>query len=132
MYISREEVKTITGYDVDAGLLGRAQSIIESFTGRLEAEIDDARDLALLGKATAYQAAYMKEDSAKIFEQMSVSQIGQFGQLVSFRYDDNVSPFVAPLSVMACRNLSWRRSRSIRTGSWFGVVPMAVERWQNS
>lgn len=129
MFVSKEQTLAITGYDVDSTLLFHAQSIIEAYVGKSEGEIDDAADLSQLAKATAYQAAYMKNDGARIFEQMAVSQIGQFGQLLSFRQGDTHSPFVAPLAAMACKNLSWRRARAINTGSQFGVGPVARERW---
>lgn len=128
MFISREQVQSITGYEVDTALLSQAQSIIEVYVGKIEAEVDDAGDLALLGKATAYQAAYMKDNGPRVFEQAAVSQIGQFGQLVAFK-NDGASPFVAPLAVMSCKNLTWRRSRSIRTGSWFGNEAVG-SRWE--
>lgn len=130
MFVSKEQVQTITGYEVDSTLLAQAQSIIESYVGRTEGQVDDAGDLAHLGKAVAYQAAYMKEDKSRTFEQAAVTQIGQFGQLVSFR-PDGVSPFVAPLAVIACKNLTWRRPRSIKTGSWFGYGPV-TERWETA
>lgn len=130
MFISREQVTLITGYEVDAALLGQAQNIIEVYVGRTEAQVDDAGDLAQLARATAYQAAYMKDDKMRVFEQAAVTQVGQFGQLVSFR-PDGASPFVSPLAVMACKNLTWRRPRSIRTGSWFGYG--AVDgRWETT
>ena len=121
MFITKEQTQAMTGYEVDAALLTQAQSIIEAYVGKVESEVDDATDLAMLGKATAYQAAYMKNDFSRIFEQAAVTQIGQFGQLASFR-PDGVAPFVSHLAVITCRNLSWRRSRSVRTGSWFGYA----------
>lgn len=130
MFISKEQVATMTGYDVDSALLVQAQSIIEAYVGRAEAEVTDASDLFQLGKATAYQAAYMKDDRMKVFEQAAVTQVGQFGQLVSFR-QDGASPFVAPLAALACKNLTWRRPRSIRTGSWFGYAPVDG-RWETT
>jgi hypothetical protein len=129
MFITKEQAENITGYEVDATLLARAQSIIEAYTGKVEAEVEDAGDLALLGKATAYQAAYMKNDTMKVFEQVSALQISQFGQMLTFRADGGVSPFVAPLAVVSCRHLSWRRSRSISTGSVFGNAPYR-SRWE--
>lgn len=130
MFITKEQVLTMTGYDVDATLLAQAQSIIEVYVGKVEAEVDDATDLALLGKATAYQAAYMKNDGARVFEQAAVTQIGQFGQLVSFNSATD-APFIAPLAAISCRRLTWRRSRSVRTGSWFGGAPV-LDRWDTA
>lgn len=122
MFISKEQTLAITGYTVDSTLLLKAQSIIEAYVGKSEGEIEDASDLVLLGKAVAYQAAYMSTNTELIFEQMQVSQIGSFGQIMSFRQNDNYSPYVAPLAVISCRNLTWRRARSIKTGKVFGSV----------
>lgn len=129
MFISKEQALALTGYEVTSEVLIQAQGIIEAYTGKVEAEIDDASDLAQLGKATAYQAAYMKENPELVFEQMAVSQIGQFGQVISFRYGDTDSPFVSPLAKIACRSLTWRRARAINTGSMFGM-PTPCEGWE--
>lgn len=129
MFISKEQAAALTGYDVSAELLNMSQGIIESYVGRSEAEVDDARDLSNLGKATAYQAAYMRDNPELVFEQMAVNQIGQFGQIMSFRYGDTVSPFIAPLAVISCRNLSWRRARAIKTGRIHGA-PVSDVRWE--
>jgi hypothetical protein len=128
MFISKEQTLALTGYDVDSVLLTKAQSIIEAYVGKVEGEVDDAGDLSLLGKAVAYQAAYMKVNTNIVFEQAAVAQIGQFGQLVSFRQNDSAAPFVAPLAVMSCKNLSWRRARAITTGRVFGSTP-GVSGW---
>ena len=120
MFTTVTEVKELTGYDVDETLLKQAQAIIESYVGRIEVEITDARDLMHLGRAAAYQSAYMLNDPIKIFEQMSVAQLSQFGANVSFKSGDTVSPWVAPLAVMACNKLSWKRMRSVKTGNIYG------------
>jgi hypothetical protein len=122
MFVTAENVERLTGYEVDSDLIFRAQAIIESYVGRLEIEVEDAYDTMLLGRATAYQAAYMKEDPSRIFEQMSVSQLSQFGASISFKQGDLVSPFVAPLAVISCQRLSWKRMRSVKTGSIFAPL----------
>lgn len=121
MFATVNRTKELTGYDVTEELLGQAQAIIESYVGRLEVEVTKATDLELLARATAYQAAYMKNDTVRIFEQMAVSQISQFGASVTFRGNDLASPFVAPQAVMACQRLSWKRIRSVRIGSVYDV-----------
>jgi hypothetical protein len=128
MFITKEQAENLTGYEVDSTLLTRAQSIIEAYVGRVEGEVDDAGDLALLGKATAYQAAYMKENSQLVFEQASVVSVNNFGSAVEFT-QNGVSPHISTLAVIACRNLSWRRSRSIYTGSMFGNASYR-DRWE--
>jgi hypothetical protein len=123
MFTTVDDVWTITGYEVDENILAQAQAIVESFVGRLEVEVTNAVDLMILGRATAYQAAYISNNPGRIFEQAAVSQIGQFGQLVTFRSDDEASPFVAPLAKLACKKLSWKRMRSVKTGSIYGQPP---------
>lgn len=127
MFVTVEGVKELTGYDVDLATIHMAQAIMESYVGRVEAEVNGANDLALLQKATAYQAAYINTNREMLFEQAAVSQIGQFGQVISFR--DNDSPFIAPLAAIACRRLSWKRIRSIKTGSIFYRTPAVDSRW---
>lgn len=115
MFTTIEAVKEITGKDVTAEDVIMSQHLIESYVGRVEEDITGATDKELLGKAVAYQCAYMKDDPAKTFEQISATQIMQFGQMVTFT-GDGVSPFVAPLAVIACKRLSWKGIRSIKTG----------------
>jgi hypothetical protein len=124
MFTTIEETYTLTGYAVDNLLLRKAQAIIESYVGRDEVEITVANDQSMLGKAVAYQAAYMKDNTDLVFEQFNASQIMQFGQMVTFA-PGTASPWVAPLAVMACQRLSWRRMRSVKTGSIYQVSPVA-------
>lgn len=128
MFATINDVERITGYEVTEDLVVQAQMIIESYVGRTEVEVTNASDQLLLARATAYQAAYMKADPMRIYEQMAVKQLGQFGQLVTFRDTDTAAPFVAPLAVMACHRLSWKRMRSVKTGTIYGPNP-PVEGW---
>lgn len=120
MFTTVEHVKELTNYDVTNAEIVRAQSIIESYVGRVEAEVVYPTDRELLSKAVAYQTAYLHENAETIFEQMALSYMGQFGQALSFRAGDFFSPFVAPLAMIACQKLSWKRIRSVKTGSLFG------------
>lgn len=122
MFTTIDRVKEVTGYDVNQETVIMAQNIIETFIGRIEIDVTDPEDMSLLDRATAYQAAYMTNDPVKIFEQMNVQQISQFGAMIQFKYGDNASPFVAPLALMACSRLSWRRPRSLYTGRMFGGI----------
>lgn len=128
MFTSVEETKKLTGYDVSLDELYRAQSILESYIGKVEAEIEAPNDLSILGKATAYQAAYMHDNYDRIFEQMAVTRIAQSDGGVA---PDTamIAPFIAPLAVLATRSLSWKRSRAVRTGSMFGRV-LHIDRWE--
>lgn len=118
MFTTTEQVKELTGYEVTQDSIVMAQSIIEAYIGRVEVDIYDPADNVLLGRATAYQAAYMVKNKELVFEQMATVQVMQFGQMVTFG-PGGTAPFIAPLAVLATKNLSWRRNRSIKTGSIF-------------
>lgn len=120
MFTSVAHTKQITGKDVDLALLNRAQSIIEIFVGKVEANIDNGNDLQLLAKATAYQAAYMQENEAIVYEQIALTSGGQTDSRTDF--DQKMfSPFIAPLAVFALKSLSFKRARSIQTGKIFQI-----------
>lgn len=128
MFTTVAEVKELTNYDVDEALIIRAQSIIEAYVGRLEVEVPNAVDLMLLGRATAYQAVYMKDDEDKVFEQVATIQTMQYGNMITYT-PDNMSPWIARLAIIACQRLSWKRIRSVRTGSIYGSLPESLNRW---
>lgn len=127
MFVTVYEVMELTGKPVDERQISMAQAIIESYVGRVEAEVTNANDLMLLGRATAYQAAYMRENLDLVFEQVDVKQQQGFGGMVTFR-DNPASPWVAPLAIIACQRLSWKRMRSVKTGSIYNS-PAPVSEW---
>lgn len=116
MFVTTTQVKTITGKVVNAGLVERAQYAIEAYVGKFEADVEDIRDLEILKRATAYQAAYMLNNEDIVFEQMAVSTTMQNDASTTFKTGDKVSPFIAPMAVMMCDKLSFIRSRSVYTG----------------
>lgn len=116
MFVTTTQVKTITGKVVNAGLVERAQYVIEAYVGKLEADVTDTRDTELLKRATAYQAAYMLNNEDIVFEQMAVSTTMQNDASTTFKPGDSVSPFIAPMAVMVCNKLSFMKARSIYTG----------------
>lgn len=118
MFTTVENVKTQTGYDVTTEQLYMAQNIIETFCGRVEAEVTLPNDKALLAKATAFQAAYISVNYETVFEQVAVTYIGQTGGGGTSLDIGMASPFIAPLAIFSMRNLSWRKSRTI------GIAPM--------
>lgn len=130
MFTTVEQVKELTSYDVDASDIVLAQAIIESWVGRLETDVVSPRDFAFLARATAYQAAYVLDNRETVFQQVDVSSIGQFGQVVTFKKDDSASPYVAPLAVRACRNLSWKKIRSVKVGNIYGAHVNVVSDWR--
>lgn len=126
MFTTVDQVEELTSYVVTPGDIVRAQAIIESYINRMETDIVAPRDTALLARATAYQAAYMVDNKETVFQQVDVSSMGQFGQIITFRSGDMASPYIAPLAVHACRGLSWKRIRSVKTGSIFGAPPVTI------
>lgn len=118
MFTTVERVKALTAYDVTLETIAMAQGIIEAFVGRNEVEVEDATDKMQLEKAVAYQAAYMRDNFTRVFEQAGVKQIAQSDGMVTL---DNAksAPFIAPLAEIACRRLSWRGTRHVKTGPVF-------------
>lgn len=121
-------VQEVTGYDVTLETIAKAQHVILAYLGRLESDVTDPTDRSILAKAVSYQAAYMHEDPNKVFEQVALSQIAQFGQAMTFR-TDGLTPWLAPLAIIACNRLSWKRMRSVKTGPIF-YSPPAVHGWE--
>lgn len=111
-------VKEYTGYDVTLDVIKRAQGIIEIFIGKDEIEIENPADLLLLDKMVSYQAAYMLENEDIVFKQAALTSQGQTDSLVNFD-TRMLSPFLAPLAVMAANGLSFNRSKSYKTGKIF-------------
>lgn len=126
MFTSVEQTLATTGYAVTLDLVNQAQAVIEVFIGKVEADVDSAYDLAILGRATAFQAAYMRDNAERIYEQVAVRSIAQTDGGVTVN-TDMAAPFIAPMAFMAMRNLSWKRSRSVRTGPVFDGV--TTEGW---
>ena len=119
MFTTIENVKKQTGYDVTNDDIFRAQAVLETYLGRVEEDIEDPNDNAIMGKATAYQAAYMKKDYDRVFEQMAIVTVQQSDGGVAPN-NNMAAPFIAPLAFFAMRSLSWKRSRSVKTGSMWG------------
>lgn len=115
MFATPEYVKDVTGYTVTAEGVTIAQTVIESYIGRPEQDISNPRDFEILKKATAYQAAYAYDNYGKVFQQVAMKQVTQNGGIVTFKNGDE-TPFIAPLAVLACKHLSWKRSRNLSIG----------------
>ena len=128
MFVNATQVKSITGKIVNAALIERAQYAVEAYVGKFETEITDTKDIEVLKRAVAYQAAYMLNNEDIVFEQMSVSTTGQNDAYTTFKQGDTVSPFIAPMAVMMCNKLSFIRSRSVYTGKTLSAVQSAAWR----
>lgn len=119
MFVNVKEVKDLTGIDVDNSVILMAQTVVESFVGRNESEVSGADDYALMRNAVAFQAVYMKDNYDRVYQQVALVQSAQADG--SMTLDKELSaPFIAPLAALTLRNLSWRRSRSVKTGPIFG------------
>lgn len=129
MFTNIAEVKNITGADVEREDIIRAQAIVEAFVGRNESEISGADDVSLMAKAVAYQTVYMRSNYDRVFEQAAIKQFGQMDSQMTLD-TDMAAPFIAPLAVLTLRNLSWRRSRSVKTGAIYGRGTRA--RWETT
>ena len=125
MFSTVNSVKEYTGYDVALDLIKRAQAIVEIYIGRDEIDIVDPADLLLLDKITSYQTAYMLENEEIVFKQIALNSSSSENS--NQNYDTNMaSPFIAPLAVLASKGLTWKRSKSFRTGKIF-QLPARVD-----
>ena len=116
MFTTPEEVMEVTPYvDVTMTEVRQAEFVIEIHAGRMESEIDKARDKGLLSRAVIAQVVYMRDNPEVTFEQIQATYIGRGGQQTSFDARGD-APFIAPLAIMACKHLSWKQSRSIKVG----------------
>jgi hypothetical protein len=129
MFSTVNSVKEYTNLDVSLDLIKRAQAIVEIYIGRDEIDVLDPADLLLLDKITAYQSAYMIENEEIVFKQIALESAGNGTTLQN--YDNNMfSPFIAPLVVLASKGLTWKRSKSFRTGRIF-QFPARID-WKKS
>lgn len=127
MFTTINHVKDVTGADVTTDLLYMAQTIIEAYIGRKEAAVDNPDDIATIGDAVAYQAKYMLNNPDRVFDQVAVGYLSSGASAVTFKQGDFTAPWIAPLAVIALKNLSWRRSRSVKVGSLYGNPPVFDE-----
>jgi len=123
----------ITVNDIDADFearahIKRAQSIIEIFIGKDEIDIDNPSDLIVLDKMVSYQAAYMVENEDVVFQQIAANSSTTGTSLQVFNNEMN-APYIAPLSVIASRGLSFKKTRSFRTGKIFQFPK--ITKWRN-
>lgn len=118
MFSTVNSVKEYTGYDVSLDLIKRAQAIVEIYVGRDEIDIESPSDLLLLDKITSYQTAYMLENEDIVFKQVALTSQGQTDALINFNSKMD-APFIAPLAVLASKGLTFKRSKSFRTGKIF-------------
>lgn len=119
MFAQVNEVKDITGKNVDVGIIQRAQYVVEAYIGKFETDVSNDNDLEICKRAVAYQSAYMLNNEDVVFEQMAVSTTGINDSYTTFRQNDLTAPFIAPMAVMICQKLSFVKTRSVYTGKTF-------------
>lgn len=116
MFTTPENILKTTGKEVTAEDVYRAQVVIEIYVGRGEAAVKNGRDRAMLERAVIMQTIYQLENYDMVYEQVAAAAISNNGSLITYQAGDKASPHIAPLAVMACRHLSWLKSKSVRTG----------------
>jgi len=121
-------VREYTGYEVTLELIKRAQAVIEIFIGKDEIEIESPSDLLLLDKMVSYQAAYMLENEDLVFKQIASNSVSSGGTVQNFNTNMN-APYIAPLAVLSAKGLSFKKSRSFRTGKIFQFPK--ITKWRN-
>jgi hypothetical protein len=118
MFTTVNNVKEYTNADVTLDLVKRAQAVIEIFVGKDEIDVNNPSDLLILDKMTAFQSAYMLENEDVIYKQIASNSVGSGDSAQNYNTEMS-APFIAPLSVMAARGLSFNKPRSIKTGKIF-------------
>lgn len=127
MFITKEQIKERTGYDIDGTTLALAQMMVEAWIGRAEEEVSEASDMAALGRATAFQAIYI-DDSRETIEQAGIVTTTANGSTITFDVE-NMAPHMSPWAVRTCKGLSWYKARCVHTGPIFDRLP-AGSRWE--
>lgn len=128
MFTTKEAILDRTGIEIDGPTLATANMMIEAFIGRSESEVTDSEDRAVLGRATTFQAVYIKGQSLDVLEQVAIKKQTVGATNTDFN-TDMLAPFMSPWAVMACKNLSWKGTRSVHTGPVFDHAP-AMDTWR--
>lgn len=115
MFITKEQINDVLGVQIDAVTLSTAQMMVEAFIGKSENDVSDASDRAILGRATAFQAIYIKDQRIDVLEQVGVTQMDVGATTYRFN-EKKFAPYMSMWAVEACKNLSWYGTRSVKTG----------------
>lgn len=114
-----DNVRTVTGVEVDDDLLTRAQAVIETVADRPASAVQvmldsDARRLR---SAVCYQAAYMNRNPDLLITG-DVTSLSADDVSITFRDgtvgDGGLARLVAPLALLALAKVSWLRRKTIR------------------
>lgn len=116
-----DDVKRLTGIATNEVKMNQAKAVVETFIGRLEAEIA-GRDLEWFERMVAWQVAYMTEND--IFTTANVESIRQDESTVRFNRNHSICPLV----ITATRHLSWKVAiGQVQMGPW--VNQRQVPEW---
>lgn len=127
MLITATEIKNRTGYEIPSTVVSVAQMMIESYVGRVEEDVSEPNDIAIMGNAVAFQAIYIAENVEDSFMQSHIKSLTQ-GEVTTAFVWEKFAPFMSPWASKSCEKLSWMRSRSINTGPVFSRP--AVVGWE--
>lgn len=123
-----EQVETITGVTCSAEQLAQAQGIVEIYVDReydADATFRDA-DTRRLKQAVAWQAAWLVSQ-VEVAGRSGVTTYTQDG--LDITRPDISTIVLAPLTRRAILNLSWMRTRSIRTPAAMPERSGALSGW---
>lgn len=111
-WATEAEALSITGEAITDAELGVANSLVEIYVGVVDAARAQLsnRDLRLLKKAEAYQAAWMKAQ-VDLLGRSDATLVSQDG--LQYSKGDPDMHVLAPLAAASIRRLSWMRTRTI-------------------
>ncbi|MFD9223812.1 hypothetical protein ACFWDI_28365 [Streptomyces sp. NPDC060064] len=112
-----QQVIDVTGVTVDPQQLAQAQAAVEVFSNRIYADTTKirTRDLYWLGRAVAWQAAWL-QGQFDLTTRLDASSTSQDGVSSQYTADALVA---APMTARSLRRCSWMRSRTIHVRSPF-------------
>lgn len=128
MFTTRESIKEVTGVEVDQATLATAQMMIEAFIGRAELDVESSTDRNTLGRAVTFQAIYINGQSLDMLEQVAL-KASTIGATTTTFNTDMLAPLMSPWAVLTCKNLSWRGTRTVKTGRIFGKSSTSFTEW---
>jgi len=118
MLVTPNEIIDRVGYEVTNDVVQAAQMMVEAYVGRVEEDVTEASDRAVMATAITFQAIYIKENKDDAFMQVALKGM-TLGETRSDFVWEKFSPFMSPWAAKSCERLSWMRSRSISTGPVF-------------
>lgn len=106
------EALSVTGEEITQVQLDMASSLLEIFVGVVDTASSNlsGRDLRLLKKAEAYQAAWMSAQ-VDLFGRSDTTLVVQDG--LQYSKGDQEMHILAPLAKASIMRLSWMRTRTI-------------------